>query len=116
MMGWRVGYVAFPPELSLQLLKCQDTIVICPAVLSQKAALGALQPGRAWVEERVAALAEQKVWCVCVWGGVGWGGGQTCSRGRSPVRRGCSPVQQAAAILCRRGPCIPPPRHWCSTR
>merc|ERR1740124_1924436 len=60
MMGWRVGYLAFPPELSLQLLKCQDTIVICPAVMSQKVALGALQPGRAWVDERVAALAEQK--------------------------------------------------------
>ena len=41
MMGWRVGYVAFPPELALQLLKAQDTIVICPAVMSQKVALGA---------------------------------------------------------------------------
>ena len=57
MMGWRVGYVAFPPELSLQLLKAQDTIVICPAVVSQKVALGALQPGRAWVDERVVSHA-----------------------------------------------------------
>ena len=57
MMGWRVGYVAFPPELSLHLLKAQDTIVICPAVVSQKVALGALQPGRAWVDERVVSHA-----------------------------------------------------------
>ena len=57
MMGWRVGYVAFPPELSLHLLKAQDTIVICPAVMSQKVALGALQPGRAWVDERVVSHA-----------------------------------------------------------
>jgi hypothetical protein len=27
MMGWRVGYVAFPPRLSPQLFKVQDTIV-----------------------------------------------------------------------------------------
>ena len=60
MMGWRVGYVAYPPELALPLLKCQDTIAICPTVISQKVALGALRPGRGWVEANVAGLAEQK--------------------------------------------------------
>lgn len=60
MMGWRVGYLAFPPRLKPSLLKVQDTIPICPCILSQKVALGALQAGRAWVKERVAGLTEQK--------------------------------------------------------
>ena len=60
MMGWRVGYAAFPPSLGPQLFKTQDTIVICPTVVSQKVAIGALDTGRAWVDERIASLAEQK--------------------------------------------------------
>ena len=62
MMGWRVGYLAFPPALVGELFKAQDTIVICPTVVSQRAALGALEAGggSAWVAEKVAALAEQK--------------------------------------------------------
>lgn len=60
MMGWRVGYAAFPQALAPQLLKAQDTIVICPSTMSQKVALAALQPGTAWVRERVDGLAEQK--------------------------------------------------------
>ena len=40
MMGWRVGYIAYPStngqegELGMQLLKVQDTIPICPPQLS----------------------------------------------------------------------------------
>ena len=60
MMGWRVGYVAFPPALLPELFKAQDTIAICPSIASQKVALGALSSGRQWVGERVAGLAEQK--------------------------------------------------------
>jgi len=60
MMGWRVGYIAHPPSLGTELLKAQDTIAICPSIASQKVALGALSPGRAWVSERVAGLGEQK--------------------------------------------------------
>ena len=54
MMGWRVGYLAFPPALVGELFKAQDTIVICPTVVSQRAALGALEAGggSAWVAER----------------------------------------------------------------
>ena len=60
MMGWRVGYVAYAPSLGLDMLKAQDTIAICPAVLSQRVALAALDVGDGWVRERVDALAEQK--------------------------------------------------------
>jgi katanin p60 ATPase-containing subunit A1 len=59
MMGWRMGYLAYPPAIAPQLLKVQDTIPICPTQISQAAALGALGDGagRPWVRERVAGLA-----------------------------------------------------------
>jgi katanin p60 ATPase-containing subunit A1 len=63
MMGWRVGYVAFPAGgggLGAQLLKAQDTIPICAAQLSQHVALGALEAGPAWVAARVAGLAANR--------------------------------------------------------
>jgi len=56
MMGWRIGYLAYPEALGQQLLKAQDTIPICPPVMSQKAALGALQAGGAWVRRQVSSL------------------------------------------------------------
>ena len=62
MMGWRVGYLAYPREgmLGSQLFKTQDTIPICPPVMSQKAALGALEAGAPWVRDKVADLASNK--------------------------------------------------------
>jgi aromatic aminotransferase len=61
MMGWRVGYLAYPgesqcPGLGAQILKVQDTIPICPSQLSQMVALAALQEGREWVSARVKEL------------------------------------------------------------
>eukprot|EP00897_Mesotaenium_endlicherianum_P005426 jgi/Mesen1/4911/ME000245S03965 len=64
MMGWRVGYIAYPkdaPGLGAQLLKVQDTIPICANLVAQEAAMAALQDaGRAWVQERVATLVENR--------------------------------------------------------
>ena len=62
MMGWRVGYIAFPEagaggELGAALLKVQDTVPICPTQLSQHVALAALEAGPAWVAEQVDGLA-----------------------------------------------------------
>ena len=59
LMGWRVGYVAYDPALGPEFLKAQDTIAICAAQCSQRAALAALEAdadGR-WTGSRVAALA-----------------------------------------------------------
>jgi len=61
MMGWRVGYMAFPKTLKSSLLKVQDTIPICPCIASQRVALAALKEGgRTWVKQLVAGLSEQK--------------------------------------------------------
>ena len=60
LMGWRVGYLAYDPSLGPQMLKAQDTVAICAAQCSQKAALAALEAdvdGR-WTGPRIAALAD----------------------------------------------------------
>ncbi len=44
--SWRIGYVVVPIHLFDAMMKIQDTNVICPPVISQYAALGALQVGQ----------------------------------------------------------------------
>eukprot|EP00043_Microstomoeca_roanoka_P017350 m.180886 g.180886 ORF g.180886 m.180886 type:complete len:387 (+) comp16620_c2_seq2:60-1220(+) len=61
LMGWRLGYIAWQnPILSPQLLKAQDTVVICPSRLSQRVGLAALQEGRAWCLERIQSLTKNR--------------------------------------------------------
>ena len=40
--SWRIGYMVIPEALTVAVRKAQDTILICPPVVSQHAALGAL--------------------------------------------------------------------------
>lgn len=63
MAGYRLGYFAYPPDLELELLKVQDTAVVCAAHLSQLMGLAALeQAGSNWVAEKVGSLnANRKV-------------------------------------------------------
>jgi aspartate/methionine/tyrosine aminotransferase len=56
--GWRIGYVVYPEHLDAAMLKSQDTILICPTVASQLAAIAALEVGRVYCEPHVRALAE----------------------------------------------------------
>ena len=55
--SWRVGYMLFPSPLLDAVKKVQDTNVICAPVVSQHAAVGVLDAGRTWVEERLASIA-----------------------------------------------------------
>lgn len=55
--SWRIGYMVIPKNLLGAVEKVQDTILICPPVISQYAALGALQVGRKYCEEYVSAMA-----------------------------------------------------------
>lgn len=62
MAGWRVGALAHHVDARLapSLLKVQDTVAICAPQASQAAALAALTgagAGKAWVADRVRALA-----------------------------------------------------------
>jgi aspartate/methionine/tyrosine aminotransferase len=60
MAGWRVGFMAAPATLTAALAKVQDTVLICPPRLIQRAALAALAAGPAWCRPRIAALAERR--------------------------------------------------------
>ena len=56
--GWRVGYMVLPAPLFEPVRKIQDTNVICPPIVSQIAALGALQAGSAYPREKARPIAE----------------------------------------------------------
>lgn len=50
MAGWRLGYMLVPDSLEEAMRKIQDTQLICPPILSQMAAVSALERGRSWPE------------------------------------------------------------------
>ncbi len=56
--SWRIGWMVFPENLEAALRKIQDTLMICPPVVSQHAAVGALTAGTPFVREKLRALAE----------------------------------------------------------
>ncbi|XWS27166.1 hypothetical protein CRYUN_Cryun26dG0091800 [Craigia yunnanensis] len=63
MMGWRVGYIAFPSEaedLCIQFLKVQDNVAICAPMISQHVALYCLEAGHEWVKNQVKTLSKNK--------------------------------------------------------
>ena len=55
--GWRIGYMTYPEHLASAMAKCQDTILVCPPVVSQIAALAAIEVGRAYCEPHVREFA-----------------------------------------------------------
>jgi aspartate/methionine/tyrosine aminotransferase len=58
MAGWRLGFAVVPAQLMAGLAQVQDTVLICPPRLTQRAAVAALAAGAAWCRPRVAALAD----------------------------------------------------------
>jgi aspartate/methionine/tyrosine aminotransferase len=55
--GWRIGYMTYPEHLDAAMAKSQDTILVCPPVASQVAAIAALDVGRAYCEPHVRELS-----------------------------------------------------------
>lgn len=56
--SWRIGYMVIPEHLLIAIKKVQDTILICPPVVSQYAAFGALQAKEGFLKERIEAIAK----------------------------------------------------------
>jgi aspartate/methionine/tyrosine aminotransferase len=54
--SWRIGWMVFPAALEPAMRKIQDTLLICPPVISQFAAVGALRAGSAYVREQLQAI------------------------------------------------------------
>jgi aspartate/methionine/tyrosine aminotransferase len=58
MAGWRIGYMVYPEPLADAMAKVQDTILICPPVISQVVAAAAMEGGPGYCRRHVTALAE----------------------------------------------------------
>ena len=56
--SWRIGWMVLPERLAGAVHKIQDTILICAPVISQYAAVGALQAGAAYCREKLPGFAE----------------------------------------------------------
>ena len=55
--SWRIGYMLIPAHLFDAVRKVQDTNLICPPLASQYAAIGALETGRDYCDERIRQIA-----------------------------------------------------------
>jgi aspartate/methionine/tyrosine aminotransferase len=56
--GWRIGYMAYPEALADAIAKVQDTILVCAPVISQVAAVAAMDVGPAYCQRYLPPLAE----------------------------------------------------------
>lgn len=56
--GWRIGYQVIPQHLLLPIKKIQDTNLICPPVVSQYAAIGALTAGKSYCQQHLTEIAQ----------------------------------------------------------
>jgi len=56
--SWRIGYAVIPERLYDAVLKAQDTNLICPPVISQHAAIGALEIGSDYCKEKLKVTCE----------------------------------------------------------
>lgn len=62
--SWRIGYMVIPAHLMSAVMKIQDTIAICAPVVSQYAALGALQAGVDYCRQQLGAIAQVRQLCL----------------------------------------------------
>jgi len=54
--AWRIGYMVIPERFLSAVKKVQDTILICPPVVSQEAACGALEAGIEYCRPKIQSL------------------------------------------------------------
>lgn len=62
--SWRIGYMVIPNHLSAAVQKIQDTILICASVVSQYAAMGALQAGKPYCQQQLKNIAQVRQICL----------------------------------------------------
>ncbi|MEA5572328.1 pyridoxal phosphate-dependent aminotransferase [Calothrix sp. UHCC 0171] len=56
--SWRIGYMVIPATLLVSIKKVQDTILICPPIICQYAALGALQAKPDYLKHHLHAISQ----------------------------------------------------------
>ena len=62
--GWRVGYMLVPADLTAALRKIQDTVLISPPIISQLAALGALQADSSYLQTHLNEIKSSRTLCL----------------------------------------------------
>ena len=71
LASWRVGYLVAPRHLLGALEKIQDTVLICPPVISQRTALGALAAGAAYCKNHLVDMDAVRRLCLERLGALG---------------------------------------------
>jgi aspartate/methionine/tyrosine aminotransferase len=56
--SWRTGWMVYPAALEAAMRKIQDTVLICPPVISQYGALGALEAGGDYVAKQRQSITD----------------------------------------------------------
>jgi len=56
--SWRIGWMVIPQHLFMPIRKIQDTILICAPVISQWAAVGAMQAGWEYCQQKLEMTTE----------------------------------------------------------
>ena len=59
--SWRIGYMLIPAHLHEAVRKVQDTNLICPPLVSQYAAIGALEAGRDYCDDKIRLIARNRI-------------------------------------------------------
>ena len=59
--SWRIGYMLIPAHLHEAVRKVQDTNLICPPLASQYAAIGALESGRDYCDNKIKLIAQNRM-------------------------------------------------------
>jgi len=62
--SWRIGWMVIPEHLFMPIRKIQDTILICPPVISQWAAVGAMRAGRSYCRQKLQTTTEIRRICL----------------------------------------------------
>ena len=62
--GWRIGYMVIPEKLFTAITKIQDTVLISPPIISQYAAIGALQAPQSYIDEKLAEITKSRTVCL----------------------------------------------------
>jgi len=68
--SWRIGWMVIPEHLFMPVRKIQDTILICPPVISQWAAVGAMKAGRPYCHNKLKMTTDIRKICLDELGGI----------------------------------------------
>lgn len=58
--SWRIGYMVIPEHLFVPIQKIQDTHLICPTVIAQQAAIGALNVGKSYCTDKFVQIQQNR--------------------------------------------------------